>query len=744
MAPAKKSKVRVETRWLLLLPLAFAWCVMNHLGALDFVENKLIDLRFRFRGERASPVKLIYVDIDNDAIQTFHWPWKLTRFAEVLDALFKYGHVKAVGIDVVFSDNARAEYGMVEQKEGRVALGKAIYTHRRVVLAANYVPGVGTLQAQRQFPWEFDGFTDPDKNDLPESPGFPIFHPTYGIVGLIDTYHGDTRAAPMFARTSAGTFYPMALQLALLNWGLNQTAINIFPDRTEIRRPNGEVVATIPMRRGQLVEVTWFSRWQSLEFNPRCSVKYITVYKELREKGPPERQPETEEFFSQFKDAIVLIGPVDPLLQDLARTPFDPDPVPQVGFHGNLLKTMISGDYLHHIPDWAGDVITLVVTLVVVGLALTGGPKGIPFKILAMVLLAAYVALGFFIFKTGLLILPITAPLGAAITTSLGAVAWQLVEEQKAKGRIKGMFGTYLSPMVVNQMIESGKDPELGGHDAEITAYFSDIQKFSSFSEVLPSAKLAELLNEFLTASTDIVQAEMGTLDKYIGDAVVAMFGAPVDAPDHAFRACVASQLVQLRVAELREKWRSEGDKWPQLVHNLRTRIGLNTGQCMIGNMGSRTRFNYTMMGDNVNLAARMESGAKSWGAYTMCTESTKLACLKTNTDRVVFRSLAKVVVQGRSQAVPVHEILGLKENVSDQTGECIAIFEQALAKYYARDWDGATALFRKSAELEPNQPGKAAGVSTNPSLVYLPIIEDAKDEPPPIDWDGRYVMKEK
>lgn len=294
-------------------------------------------------------------------------------------------------------------------------------------------------------------------------------------------------------------------------------------------------------------------------------------------------------------------------------------------------------------------------------------------------------------------------------------------------------------------MIESGKEPELGGHDAEITAYFSDIQSFSSFSEVLSSARLTELLNEYLTACTDIVQAEMGTLDKYIGDAVVAMFGAPVDAPDHAYRACIASLRVQLRIGELREKWRGEGEKWPQLVHNLRTRIGLNTGQCMIGNMGSRSRFNYTMMGDNVNLAARMESGAKSWGVYTMCTESTKQACLARAPDQIVFRSLAKLVVKGRSQAVPVHEIVGLKENVTEQTRECVGVFEQALAKYYARDWDAALALFKQSAALEPNQPGKAPGITSNPSLSYLTrVVAETRAEALPSDWDGRYVMHEK
>jgi adenylate cyclase len=165
----------------------------------------------------------------------------------------------------------------------------------------------------------------------------------------------------------------------------------------------------------------------------------------------------------------------------------------------------------------------------------------------------------------------------------------------------------------------------------------------------------------------------------------------------------------------------------------------------MIGNMGSTTRFNYTMMGDDVNLAARMESGAKSWGAYTMCSETTKLACEKHGGDHVVFRALGKIVVKGRSTAVPIYEIVGLKENVTAQTRECIALFEQGLAKYYARDWAGALALFSQSRELEPNVPGKTPGVVSNPSLVYLErVVPEAMEEPPSGDWDGRYVMKEK
>ena len=164
----------------------------------------------------------------------------------------------------------------------------------------------------------------------------------------------------------------------------------------------------------------------------------------------------------------------------------------------------------------------------------------------------------------------------------------------------------------------------------------------------------------------------------------------------------------------------------------------------MIGNMGSRSRFNYTMMGDNVNLAARMESGAKVWGAYTMCSEATKLACEQHGADHVVFRQLGRIIVKGRTKSVPIYEIVGLKEAVAPRTHECLALFAAGLAKYYARDWDGALALFAQSSELELNVPGKTPAVVTNPSLVYLEITAHYRKEPPPENWDGVYVMAEK
>jgi adenylate cyclase len=306
------------------------------------------------------------------------------------------------------------------------------------------------------------------------------------------------------------------------------------------------------------------------------------------------------------------------------------------------------------------------------------------------------------------------------------------------------MFGAYVAPALVARMVDSGEEPKLGGIEETITAYFSDIQSFSSFSEKLTPPRLVELMNEYLTACTDIIQAEGGTLDKYIGDAVVSIYGAPLALPDHPIRAAVSALRVHRRCDELRAKWNTEGDRWPEIVRNLQTRIGLNTGLCVVGNMGSHTRFNYTMMGDNVNIAARMESGAKSWGVYTMCTESTRAECERLEPGRIVFRALGKIIVKGRSTGLPIFELAALEEDATDQLRECIALFEQGLAKYYARDWAGALAFFHRSEVLEPNGKGRKPGTSNNPSLVYIGITEGYREEPPPPDWDGVYEMKEK
>ncbi|MBI5382277.1 MAG: adenylate/guanylate cyclase domain-containing protein [Opitutae bacterium] len=756
MAATPKNTAWKHLRWLALLPLPLFWCLFAHFGWLDFqeLENKTLDWRFRWRGERPAPVKIVYVDIDSESLDLIgNWPWSRGILAKTCAALVQSAGVKAIGIDIVMSDVAQAE--IADRKKlvtGNLELAAFLRKNPPLVLAACYAADVfrdkRNVESVRSLSLVAHETRPLDQIEAPELPSFEVGRQTpWGppLVGLIDTYHGGTRWVPLFAPSNITTYNHMAVELVRLYLGIERDGVRFSADRLEFVRPEGTVALRAPLTEKQLLEINWFSRWIS-PLNKRDS--FATVYLNalaLASEDPKERQA-AQAYFADplWKDAIVLVGPVDKVMQDLAPTPFDADPVPRVGVHGNLVKTLTAGEFLRRLPPWANIALTFALTFLLAGLAVSGGARSALYKGLAVLLAAGYVAAAFELFRRHHLVLPLNAPLGAAFTTSFAGLIWQIVEEQRQKGRIKGMFGAYVSPQLVERMVESGDDPQLGGHDAEITAYFSDIQSFSSFSEKLGSGPLVELMNEYLTACTDIVQEEGGTLDKYIGDAVVAMFGAPIALPDHAYRACVASQRVHRQLAELRAKWAGEGRKWPEIVWRMQSRIGLNSGVCMIGNMGSRTRFNYTMMGDNVNLAARMESGAKSWGAYTMCTEATRALCVQHGGDRLVFRPLGRIVVKGRTQAVPIFEIVGLKEHVTASAHECIGLFAAGLEKYYARDWDGARALFTQSQRLEPNIPGQTPGVVSNPSLVYLDIAAHYRDDPPPPDWDGVYVMKEK
>jgi adenylate cyclase len=745
-------RFKFDWRMLLLLPVPVLWALADHHGKLLGLENLLLSLRYHYRGDIAAPVAVHYVDVDTRAIQVIgERPWNRARFAEAAQLLIEQGGAKAVGFDFVFSNLGRSELvSPDESRKGNLTLAKLCRKYPQIVLAAQYTGGDAvTIKGQRQFPLLRLGFTDRARNDVPELPEYPMVNPaSSATIGLIDIDFesgGDEvpRWAALFAESNGPTFWHFSIQLACIELGLPPGSARRAGEFVELVAPDGRVVRRIPVRHGQLLEANWFSEWAS-PLNPRTSLADVLIAGQMLGSGDDASVKQASDYFKRFAGAIVLIGPTDPLLQDLATTPLDNYPVPKVGVHGNLVKTIISEKYIKRVSlpmMWA---IVIGLTFAVTGLTISGGARSLFAKVLALLLLIGFVVVGFHLFAEQHLVLPMAAPVMAAFSTGFMATIIQLVDEERQKGRIKGMFSAYLAPTVVNTLIDSGKEPELGGHEEHITAYFSDIQSFSTFSEKMTPARLVELMNEYLTACTDIVQEEGGTLDKYIGDAVVAIFGAPLPLPDHAYRACLATIRVQKGIEELRQKWRSEGDRWPPVVHNLRARLGLNTGPAIIGNMGSRTRFSYTMMGDNVNLAARMESGAKLMGVYTMVTDSTRAECEKFGGDKVLFRFLDKIVVKGRTLPVGVHEIVGLRTEASADTLECLDLHAQAIARYHAQDWTGAIALLERSAKLEIFQPDKARAIESNPSLIMIQRCRYMQDHPPGANWDGVFVMKEK
>jgi adenylate cyclase len=330
--------------------------------------------------------------------------------------------------------------------------------------------------------------------------------------------------------------------------------------------------------------------------------------------------------------------------------------------------------------------------------------------------------------------------LGPLLSMPFALVAVLVVRyvlEERQRKFLHASFSTYISPELIDQMVATGMQPRLGGEEREISAFFTDIQGFSTFSEVLSPTDLVELINEYLTAMQDILNGHQGCLDKYIGDAIVAMFGAPGPLPDHPRQSLLAAIAMQERLAELREKWKNEGSRWPEIVHRMRMRIGVHTGRIVTGNMGSDLRMNYTMMGDDVNLAARLESVCKQYGTWILTTSAT-LGAAGTG---ILSRELDYLRVVGREEAVTVHEILGRELETPPTWTECVRIFGEARRAYLDGDFERARVGFLRSRELEPNLG--QAGAKTSPSEIFA-ARSKAYMEHPPSRWDGVHIATEK
>lgn len=793
--------------WLLMLPIPFMWLGAQITGGLSTLENLAMDLRFNFRGELESPsVNLQYVNLDADAIRYYlgERPWPKEKFGVISKILIELGGAKAVGFDLVLSDAAASDL-VPEENLNVDKLKFALDTrkHGNIILATAYTQGLTLPYIE---PFGDIPVVPKDEVEHPERPS-TLYYLYHGIsqLGLINfdfERSNDTapRWLPMYFRvetefkdyqediTKASNFiggylkrmpgqgrevteeglvdyfdngelmfkYPfedptvpsdyfhISLQLLRVANGLPPESIQYTPEAITLKGNDGELIANVPLKAQQMLEINYFSKWDSPRNRMESIAELLVNYQRAVSNNPID-QSIGMAFFNKYKDAIVLIGPTDPLLQDIAPTPFDRKPVAKVSVHGNVLKQVAEGIYINRLPDWVNWFCLIMLTLLISGMAIQSGSRSSFFKVLSMLLVAFYILGTLYIFSRYHLIVPLVAPAGSALSTAFVGIMVRLLSEEQQKSRIKGMFGTYVEPELVNQMIESGQEPELGGEEKEITAFFSDVQSFSAFSEILTPHQLVELMNEYLTGMAGILKKQGGgAVDKYIGDAIVGIFNAPVNLENHAYRACIATQHMHKEQIRLREKWKSEGDKWPERVWNMQTRIGLNTGMAVVGNMGSEDRFNYTMMGDTVNLAARMESGSKAYGAYTMVTGETYRAAIEVG-DAVVFRYLDKIVVKGRSQPAEVYEIVCLREDLNDETAECLNIYDQATERYLAADFQGALELYEKSLLLEPNRPEKNPHAPPPPSAVLIERCKDLLKDPPTAEkWDGVYVMTTK
>ena len=332
-------------------------------------------------------------------------------------------------------------------------------------------------------------------------------------------------------------------------------------------------------------------------------------------------------------------------------------------------------------------------------------------------------------------VLPMVAPIVGIGITYVSNILYRVLNEQKDKKFLKDTFGAYISPELIDQMYEEKQEPKLGGNTGYHTAFFSDIQSFSAFSEVMEPEAMVKLMNDYLTEMTNILLDHQGTLDKYIGDSIVAFYGAPVTVEEHELLACKTALAMEKKIVELREKWSHEDDK-PDLVHHLRHRVGLNSGPMVTGNMGSEMRMNYTMMGDTVNVAARLESSAKLYGVYIQVAENT----YKKVKDEFEWRTLDYVRVKGKKVPVHVYELLSEKGQLDDETSKMIGVFHEGLELYNDQKWNDALKKFEESATLEDEFPTRP----TTPSKVYIFRCNHFIENLPEKDWDGVWTMTTK
>ncbi len=703
------------------------------------------DLRLQLREKWAfvpptGEVVLLAIDEKSLATQG-QWPFMRSVHGLLMEWLGKDAAVrpKVLSWDFVFADET---YDPRLDEMFSAPLGKAGYP---IVMGAFTDPAATGIWSQGK-PAVRLGLTQPLAvpdavvRRLPDARGMQV--PIHSLLdvsyfALLDAKadaDGIIRKIPLLVRVGDRVYPSLVLATLMAYWDVNTVGMS-SGDAVVIETRLGD--RRIPVDAFGYYHINY--RYELHDPNVAKgieSVSYQDVFESLASWASFGGEPEP----LSVAGRILVVGETATGLSDIGPSSLRSQSG-KVLVHLNAIENILRGDYLTRAPTWPVLVLLLVGGL---GAAWVLDRKRIFYFIAIALLSLMAVAIAWGLLAYGNLMVPIAVPLVAFGMQQAAITMHKLREEQAQRDRIRRMFSSYVPPQLVRRMVEMRVEPELGGHEDEITAFFSDIQGFSQFSEILSANDLALLLNEYLGAMTDMIYVEHGALDKYIGDAIVAMFGGLVPLSDHARRACEAAARIQERQAELRAKWKSEGDRWPSLVHAMRTRIGLNSGRAAVGNMGSHHRLTYTMMGDVVNLAARCESGAKTFGVYSLATENT-VSAAKAAGCECVFRALDCIVVQGRREPVEIFEIVALSPaHLPEGAERCLALFAEGRALYLKQEWDAALRCFEEAAPLEPLQPERDAGVESNPSLLMQERCRKLKLDPPGADWDGVYRMTTK
>jgi adenylate cyclase len=715
---------------------------------LDAIERNWLDLRFRFRGPIAPSPTVVLAAIDEKSLETEgRWPWPRSRIAALVDALSRDG-AKIIAFDITFAEpDQNARLGLVDElahkvdslnlkdpeladfiRESRIdadndrALARALERSSATIVLGYFFHmseaelghKLDEAGIERQLSGISDSkyplviYTDPSAASVPLRKAYApqgnlhmltAAAKSSGYFNVPTDPDGIVRWIPLVIQGGEELFPPLAILSYWHYVGKPQLAVRVRPDGVEGVEIGDRFVATDG--EGQML-INY--RGPSKTF-PHYAISDI-----LGSRFPS----------GSFKDKIVVVGATAVGIGDIRSTPFGPVyPGPEI--QATVIDNILTGDIIAR-PRWsrAFDLLAIVALPLLVAVVL---PRLSAFGGLMFVvtLFGLFVTVAYQLFVRAHLWLNMVYPTFALAATYTLLTVYRYLTEERERRRVKAAFQNYVSPAVIEQILNNPEHGKLGGQERVLTVLFNDLAGFTSYSERYTPSQIIEILGEYFEKMTEIIFKNRGTLTAYVGDELMAIFGAPVEEADHARLACLAALAMRDARHALAEQWAKIGRP------PLSARTGINSGPMLVGNYGSRYRFNYSVLGDQVNLASRLEQLNKAYGTDIMIGEG----AADLVGDAFVMRELDRVQVKGRKQALRIYELLGVAGAVlPPPQAEMLRLYANALSAYRHQRWDEAAELFGQCLALWPTDV---------PSRVMRERCRTLREAPLPADWDGTF-----
>ncbi|HUL43835.1 MAG TPA: adenylate/guanylate cyclase domain-containing protein [Bacteroidota bacterium] len=701
--------------------------ILGTFPPLKRAELSLVDLRFRERGSNTAirnTSNVIIVEISQESFKSLpeKWPWPRSYYTRLIRNLKRAG-AKAIGLDVILTS------GDSQNPHNDVEFRKALHETGNVVLAGKIETDLhrGILHEHN----EQYGNVYIDSSV------------SFGLVNAREDVDGVLRRSMPFIYDESQQQRVPTFSMAVLNCFLNlprTTVARVGDEYFEYANrsipkydPNSYLInyygPANTFRRVNIADVLDDKDFETVE--ERATGTQINTFDD----------PDNGYLYDgTFTGKIVLIGSTMPEDKDLfpvsiaAGTRESDNKMYGVEIHANIIQNILDKNFIVRQPFW-------MTALVVFGLSLftfvfTAALKAIRTKyslLIELLGIAIVIAELFIIYWASIklfvesnFLADMTSPFLAVIICYIGSTVYNYVTERKQKALIKSMFSRYVNPTIVEELVAHPEKLRLGGERKVVTVFFSDIEHFTQLSEKMSPEYLVTILNEYLNIMTSIILFHNGTLDKYEGDAIVAFWGAPIQQDDHPLSACSAALQMQKSLIGLNKVWQQEGK--PELS----MRIGINTGEVIVGNMGGSNRFDYTVIGDSVNLGARLESANKQYHTGIMISEST----YKQVEGKVLARELDLLVVAGKTEPIRVYELIDTADvTAPPATLSFLESFAAGLKHYRCRQWDEAARKFQHALSLMPDDYA---------SRMYFERTVLYKNSPPPDDWNGVFVLTTK